>query len=177
MYMRYYGFRERPFSLTPDPRFLFLSDDHFDALEHLIYGITGGEGFLLLSGEVGTGKTTLTRGVLIGLGHRGAARSPTYTLLEPYELALGYLYHLDLYRLGDPEELEYLGLRDLLADDAVWMVEWPERGLGMLPPPDLRITIAYASNGRRLDLSATTPAGRAVLDALHAAWVPDAPGA
>lgn len=126
-----------------------------------------------LEGDLGTGKTTLTRGVLTGLGHRGAVRSPTYTLLEPYQLALGHLYHLDLYRLGDPEELEYLGLRDLLAEDAVWMVEWPERGLGMLPPPDLRITIDYAPNGRRLDLSAPTPAGRAVLDALDDA--PTAP--
>ncbi len=127
-----------------------------------------------LEGDLGTGKTTLTRGVLTGLGHRGAARSPTYTLLEPYDLALGHLYHLDLYRLGDPEELEYLGLRDLLADESVWMVEWPERGFGILPPSDLRITIAYVSDGRRLDLSATTPAGRAVLDALDAAAAPGA---
>lgn len=121
---------------------------------------------LYLEGDLGTGKTTLTRGVLAGLGHRGAARSPTYTLLEPYELADRRLNHLDLYRLGDPQELEYLGLRDLLAEDAVWMVEWPERGRGVLPPPDLTIAIAYAAHGRRLRLSATTPAGEAVLEAL-----------
>jgi tRNA threonylcarbamoyladenosine biosynthesis protein TsaE len=119
-----------------------------------------------LQGDLGTGKTTLTRGLLAGLGHEGAARSPTYTLLEPYELADRRLYHLDLYRLGDPEELEYLGLRDLLAEDAIWMVEWPERGLGVLPPADLRISIAYAADGRRLRISAVTASGQAVLDAL-----------
>jgi tRNA threonylcarbamoyladenosine biosynthesis protein TsaE len=119
-----------------------------------------------LQGDLGTGKTTLTRGLLTGLGHEGAARSPTYTLLEPYELADRRLYHLDLYRLGDPEELEYLGLRDLLAEDAIWMVEWPERGLGVLPPADLRISIAYAADGRQLRISAETASGHALLDAL-----------
>jgi tRNA threonylcarbamoyladenosine biosynthesis protein TsaE len=121
-----------------------------------------------LHGDLGTGKTTLTRGVLSGLGHRGAARSPTYTLLEPYDLGGRHVYHLDLYRLGDPQELEYLGLRDLLAEDAVWFVEWPERGLGALPPADLTIAIDYASTGRRLRLSAETPSGHALLDVLNA---------
>jgi tRNA threonylcarbamoyladenosine biosynthesis protein TsaE len=121
-----------------------------------------------LQGDLGTGKTTLTRGLLAGLGHVGAARSPTYTLLEPYELADRRLYHLDLYRLGDPEELEYLGLRDLLAEDAIWMVEWPERGLGVLPPADIRISIAYAADGRHLRISAETALGQAFLDALAA---------
>ncbi|RKT46733.1 tRNA (adenosine(37)-N6)-threonylcarbamoyltransferase complex ATPase subunit type 1 TsaE [Thiocapsa rosea] len=119
-----------------------------------------------LEGDLGTGKTTLTRGVLAGLGHRGAARSPTYTLLEPYELADRRINHLDLYRLGDPQELEFLGLRDLLAEDAVWMVEWPERGVGMLPSPDLVIAIDYLPNGRRLRLSARTASGASVLEAL-----------
>lgn len=121
-----------------------------------------------LEGDLGTGKTTLARGVLAGLGHLGAARSPTYTLIEPYELAGRRLYHLDLYRLADPEELEYLGLRDLLAEDAIWLVEWPERGRGVLPPPDLRIRLAPAANGRRLSLAACSVAGEAVLDALDA---------
>ncbi|EGV16947.1 tRNA (adenosine(37)-N6)-threonylcarbamoyltransferase complex ATPase subunit type 1 TsaE [Thiocapsa marina] len=119
-----------------------------------------------LEGDLGTGKTTLTRGILAGLGHRGAVRSPTYTLLEPYEIGERRLNHLDLYRLGDPQELEYLGLRDLLAEDAVWMVEWPERGLGMLPSPDLVIAIEYAAAGRRLLLSARTPSGESVLEGL-----------
>ncbi|NCA70688.1 MAG: tRNA (adenosine(37)-N6)-threonylcarbamoyltransferase complex ATPase subunit type 1 TsaE [Sphingobacteriia bacterium] len=124
---------------------------------------------IYLEGDLGTGKTTLCRGLLRGLGHAGAARSPTYTLLEPYELATRRLYHLDLYRLGDPLELDYLGLRDLLGEPAIWVVEWPERGRGMLPPPDLWVRIGYAGSGRRLALSAATPAGRTVLEALMSA--------
>lgn len=118
---------------------------------------------LFLEGDLGAGKTTLTRGMLRGLGHVGAVRSPTYTLLEPYDLGSLQLYHLDLYRLGDPEELEYLGLRDLMRDDAIWVVEWPERGVGLLPPPDLRIRIAHLTAGRRLALSAESAIGEEVL--------------
>ena len=109
------------------------------------------------------GKTTLTRGFLRALGHQGAVRSPTYTLLEPYSLATRTCYHLDLYRLGDPEELEYLGLRDLLQGPAVLLVEWPEQGAGGLPPPDLRIQITYAGAGRRIDLGDASEVGAAML--------------
>src|SRR6056297_3323471 len=92
---------------------------------------------LHLAGPLGAGKTTLVRGLLRGLGHRGAVRSPTYTLIEPYDELTPRVYHLDLYRLGDPEELDYLGLRDLLTGDTLLLIEWPERGLGVLPTPDL----------------------------------------
>ncbi len=123
---------------------------------------------LYLEGDLGTGKTTLARGILRGLGHRGKARSPTYTLLEPYELAAVHLYHLDLYRLADPEELEYLGLRDLLSEDALWLVEWPDRGLGALPDPDLRIQLDYAPRGRCLRLVAGTGRGERIIQGLAA---------
>jgi tRNA threonylcarbamoyladenosine biosynthesis protein TsaE len=105
-----------------------------------------------LQGDLGTGKTTLARGILRGLGHQGAARSPTYTLIESYEPGGRRVHHLDLYRLADPEELEYLGLRDLLAEPALWLIEWPDRGAGVLPPPDLVIGIEYHPEGRRLIL-------------------------
>ena len=118
---------------------------------------------IYLEGDLGVGKTTLARGFLRALGHRGAVRSPTYTLLEPYQLETRTCYHLDLYRLGEPQELEYLGLRDLLQDPAVLLVEWPERGEGELPMPDLRIRIGYAGDGRRLDLESGSAAGRAFL--------------
>ncbi|TCT20860.1 tRNA (adenosine(37)-N6)-threonylcarbamoyltransferase complex ATPase subunit type 1 TsaE [Thiobaca trueperi] len=121
---------------------------------------------LYLEGDLGAGKTTLTRGMLHGLGHRGAVRSPTYTLIEPYELPTARVQHLDLYRLADPEELEYLGLRDLLGEDVLWVIEWPERGAGILPAADLRIGIAYAEPGRRLRLEPGSPRGQAVIASL-----------
>ena len=123
-----------------------------------------------LDGDLGTGKTTLARGILRGLGHAGAVRSPTYTLIEPYELAAGPLYHLDLYRLADPDELEYLGLRDLLTQDAIRILEWPERGAGALPPPDLLIQLDYLAAGRRLRLRPGTASGTRVAQAAVDAW-------
>jgi tRNA threonylcarbamoyladenosine biosynthesis protein TsaE len=119
-----------------------------------------------LEGDLGTGKTTLTRGILRGLGHGGAVRSPTYTLLEPYDLGHRRLYHLDLYRLGDSEELEYLGLRDLLDRDSLLFVEWPQRGGAILPPADLIIRLQYGDEGRVLDLLPLTTAGAELVTAL-----------
>ncbi|MGQ9658968.1 MAG: tRNA (adenosine(37)-N6)-threonylcarbamoyltransferase complex ATPase subunit type 1 TsaE [Thermochromatium sp.] len=118
---------------------------------------------LFLDGELGTGKTTLTRGILRGLGYQGAVRSPTYTLVESYALTGLDLHHFDLYRLGDPEELDYLGLRDLLGRDSVWVVEWPERGAGLLPHPDLRIRLIHRERGRQLTLIALSPSGEALV--------------
>ncbi len=118
---------------------------------------------IYLQGDLGTGKTSLIRGLLRGLGHVGPVRSPTYTLLEPYELQSIYLYHLDLYRLADPEELELLGLRDLLEPQSVLCVEWPERGRGVLPQPDLTIRIEHAAEARVLDLVAGSPHGAELL--------------
>jgi len=124
-------------------------------------------GTFYLQGDLGTGKTTLVRGVLRGLGHTGPVRSPTYTLLEPYPLDAMRLYHLDLYRLGDPEELEYLGLRDLLDDRSLLLVEWPERGRGVLPAPDATIRIEHAEEARRLDLTADSPGGSELVSRLR----------
>ena len=126
---------------------------------------------IYLRGDLGTGKTTLARGILRGLGHHGPARSPTYTLIEPYEIGTRRVYHLDLYRLADPEELEYLGLRDLLAEEALWLIEWPERGAGLLPPPDLTIAIDYLPpdrpQGRHMTLSAASEKARNLIVALQ----------
>lgn len=118
---------------------------------------------IFLEGDLGTGKTTLTRGILRALGHEGAVRSPTYTLVEPYALTGLELHHFDLYRLGDPEELDYLGVRDLLGPWSVWIVEWPERGAGLLPRPDLLIRLTHLDEGRRLVLTAGSPLGEAML--------------
>ncbi|MBB3231023.1 tRNA (adenosine(37)-N6)-threonylcarbamoyltransferase complex ATPase subunit type 1 TsaE [Halomonas stenophila] len=128
----------------------------------------GGHGRLYLEGELGAGKTTLTRGILRAYGHRGAVKSPTYTLVEPYELASARVHHFDLYRLGDPEELEFIGGRDLLAEDALCVIEWPARGEGWLPTPDLVVRLEVADSGRRACLTAHSDQGRRVLARLAA---------
>ena len=120
-------------------------------------------GIITLSGALGTGKTTLARGFIHALGHAGKVRSPTYTLVEPYLFDDCAVYHLDLYRLADPEELEWLGLRDMLAERALLLVEWPERGSGFLPAADLAIDIDYSGNGREASLTPLTAAGQRLL--------------
>ncbi len=124
------------------------------------------QGLVTLSGDLGAGKTTLVRGVLRALGVAGAVRSPTYTLVEPYLLPGRRVFHLDLYRLADAEELEFIGIRDLLAPASLLLVEWPERGAGVLPGADLAIRLAHAGAGRDAELSAPTPAGTRVLSNL-----------
>lgn len=116
-------------------------------------------GVVYLEGPLGAGKTTLARGLLRALGVSGAIRSPTYTLLEPYEIAGKSLVHLDLYRLVDERELEPLGLRDYPPERCWWLVEWPERGGGRLPASDLRIQLAHDAGGRRATVSGPLAAG------------------
>lgn len=119
-----------------------------------------------LLGNLGAGKTTLTRGILRAFGHQGAVKSPTYTLVEAYEFPTRTLYHFDLYRLGDAEELEYMGIRDYFVERNLCLIEWPERGEGVLPAPDLRVVIALQGTGRRLELQAVNPALQTALAAL-----------
>lgn len=125
-----------------------------------------GRGQVHLEGELGAGKTTLTRGVLRAYGHEGAVKSPTYTLVEPYELGDVHIQHFDLYRLGDPEELEFMGARDLLGDDQLSLIEWPSRGAGWLPTPDLNVKLEVQDTGRSAWLEANTDWGRLVLTQL-----------
>ncbi len=115
---------------------------------------------LYLEGELGAGKTTLVRGLLRGLGYDSHVKSPTYTLVEPYELAAFVVYHLDLYRLEEAEDLEALGVRDYLSGGDVCVVEWPERGLGVLPEPDANVRIEYDAGGRVVALECYTKLGR-----------------
>lgn len=110
-----------------------------------------------LHGDLGAGKTTLMRGVLRGLGYRGKVKSPTYTLVEPYDLGARRLYHFDLYRLNSPSELDDLGMQDYADGHAACWIEWPEKGRGYLPSADLDCFLSYQGEARLLVLVAKTP--------------------
>jgi tRNA threonylcarbamoyladenosine biosynthesis protein TsaE len=125
---------------------------------------------IALRGPLGAGKTTLVRGLLRALGHAGRVRSPTYTLLEPYRLDGRQIAHVDLYRVADARELEFLGIGDQLVPGGILLVEWPERGGDRLPPGDLELQLEYAGDGRRLAVAALSPAGERLL-----AHLPEAP--
>jgi tRNA threonylcarbamoyladenosine biosynthesis protein TsaE len=170
----------------------------------------GGRGVVFLEGELGAGKTTLSRGILRGMGHQGAVKSPTFTLVEPYNLGDQQVYHFDLYRLEDPQELEYLGIddyfggsieepvedsleepvedsieepvedsleepvedsleepvEDSLENQPLCLVEWPEKGVGYLPPHDLSIKLVVLDEGRQCIVTSYSERGDAVCVAL-----------
>ncbi|WP_448212642.1 tRNA (adenosine(37)-N6)-threonylcarbamoyltransferase complex ATPase subunit type 1 TsaE [Colwellia sp. MEBiC06753] len=119
-----------------------------------------------LNGDLGAGKTTLTRGFVRGMGHDGNVKSPTYTLVEPYELPPWNIYHFDLYRLADPEELEFMGIRDYFSESSCSFIEWPEKGQGMLAAADMIIDLAYHNSQRQVSLTAKSSLGEQVLRAL-----------
>jgi len=115
-------------------------------------------GIIFLNGELGAGKTTLVRGFLQALGYQGAVKSPTYTLVEPYDIAGRRVLHMDIYRLADPAELEALAIRDELDGDYTLLIEWPERAQGYLGEPDLEIDLQYAGDARQARIVPFKPA-------------------
>lgn len=122
-----------------------------------------GDGAVIhLHGTLGAGKTTFARGILRGLGHTGAVKSPTYTLVEPYELESGNVYHFDLYRIADPEEMEFLGTDSYFAPGNICLFEWAEQGRGHIPAADLEIKLDVTGTGRTLHCQTRTPTGEAI---------------
>ena len=118
-----------------------------------------------LYGDLGAGKTTFARGFLRGLGYQGIVKSPTYTLVEPYEPVPGTLcYHFDLYRLVAAEELEFTGARDYFDDSSLCLIEWPEKAAACLPSADIACTLVLHNTGRQMTLRAGSDRGRAVLN-------------
>ena len=133
--------------------------------ERLAPGIAPGR-VLHLSGELGSGKTTLVRGLLRALGWSGRVKSPTYTLVELYPLSSLNLYHFDFYRFKDRAEWLNSGFRDYFNPDSACIVEWPERAEGLLEPPDLDVTLSFDGAGRSASLRARSPSGQAWLSSL-----------
>ncbi len=112
---------------------------------------------VFLHGDLGAGKTTLVRGFLRAAGFSGAVKSPTYTLVEEYTLGDRKIVHFDLYRLAEPEELEWIGINDYFDQECVCFIEWPDKGKGFLPEPDAIITLKPEADGRLLELEIISP--------------------
>ncbi len=153
--------------LAGDPRSVYLPDEAATlAFGGRLARVLEPGLYVALSGNLGSGKTTLTRGILRGLGYQGKVKSPTYTLVELYNLSKLDLYHFDFYRFNNPQEWLDAGFRDHFEPRNICLVEWPERAEGLLPPPDLKIALNEEGGGRRARIAAETEHGKRCLDRL-----------
>ena len=145
------------------------SDEATEAVGAQLVRALNGTGIIFLNGDLGAGKTTFCRGVLRALGYSGAVKSPTFTLVEPYEFDALNIYHFDLYRLIHPDELNYLGVDEYFHDQALCLIEWSQKGSELLPKPDLEVTMMVTGDTERcLSVSAQTLKGRTALAGLSA---------
>lgn len=146
-------------------RFLSTEEDTFSFSAALAKAIDDGA-IIFMQGQLGAGKTTFTRGFLRALGIQDKIKSPTYTLVEPYEIANKNIFHFDFYRLHDANELEHLGLREYFAQQNICIIEWPEIAMSLIPEPDLICLLQIANNGREIKMSAHTPRGEKIIKRL-----------
>jgi tRNA threonylcarbamoyladenosine biosynthesis protein TsaE len=119
--------------------------------QNLSKQLKGGD-IIYLNGDLGAGKTTLTKGIIKGLGYDGNIKSPTFTLVESYSPSEVDIHHFDLYRIADPEELEWMGIRDYFNENSIVLIEWPEKGEGFLPEANIEINISYLEEGRHIEI-------------------------
>lgn len=147
---------------------LFLADEaSTETFAARVAGLIEQAMVIYLEGDLGAGKTTFSRGFIQSLGHVGKVKSPTYTLVEPYEIAPWRVFHFDLYRLSDPEELEFMGIRDYFDDDCLCLIEWPDKGAGLLASADLHISMEFSQTGRALKIAALSDCGMKLLTKLQ----------
>lgn len=146
------------FANTPEETAILAQD-----LARAVSAESSTEAVFYLDGDLGAGKTTFSRYFIQSFGHTGSVKSPTYTLVEPYELAEVSIFHFDLYRLADPEELEFMGIRDYFGEGNIALIEWSEKGGQFLASPDLVISIEITSTGRQFSIQAKTAKGARIL--------------
>ncbi|WP_189431525.1 tRNA (adenosine(37)-N6)-threonylcarbamoyltransferase complex ATPase subunit type 1 TsaE [Alishewanella longhuensis] len=144
------------------------SESHTIAFANRLAKLLHGGMVVYLEGALGAGKTTFCRGVIQALGHAGHVKSPTYTLVEPYDLPGLQVYHFDLYRLHDAEELEFMGIRDYFTPSSLCLIEWPERGSGMLPKADFTVALQHIMTERALQITAHSAQAETLLTVLMA---------
>ena len=141
-------------------------EEAMENLGEVVSSVLKSGAVVYLEGDLGMGKTTLVRGVLRGLGYQGPVKSPTYTIVEPYDLSGFEAFHFDLYRVTDAEELEFMGIRDYFTDGRLCLIEWAEMGRGVLPEADLIISLSLIREGRHVSLDAHTEKGRVAINGL-----------
>ncbi len=140
------------------------TDDETESVAAQLASVISKGMIVHLQGDLGAGKTTFARGFLKGLGFVGAVKSPTYNIVQPYQTDHFAVYHFDLYRISDPEELEALGIRDYFDGDAICLLEWPENGKGLIPVPDICIKLDYEGEGRKITFEPVSEIGHKTIE-------------
>ncbi len=140
-------------------------------LGNILSSVCDGGQSIWLQGDLGAGKTTLVRGFLRGKNYKGIVKSPTYSLVEEYAFDQLMIAHFDLYRLSDPEELDYIGIRDYINQNTICLIEWPEMGVGILPEADMKLMIQSLDTSRKIVFSAESNKMKSIINIIKSQWV------